>query len=51
MNNLGYLFAAYTFVWLAVSAYVYSIARRQETLAREIEALRKGLQKERGKSD
>jgi CcmD family protein len=51
MNNLGYLFAAYTFIWLAVLAYVYVIARRQQTLAREIQALREALQRESGKSD
>jgi CcmD family protein len=51
MNNLGYLFAAYTFVWIVVLGYVYSMARHQQTLAREIEALREALQKERGTSD
>jgi CcmD family protein len=51
MNNLGYLFAAYTFIWLAVLAYVYIIARRQQALAREIQALQNALQRESGKSD
>jgi CcmD family protein len=51
MNNLGYLFAAYTFIWVAVLAYVYVVARRQQTLAREIQALQEALQKESGKSD
>lgn len=51
MNNLGYLFAAYTFIWVAVLAYVYIIARRQRTLEREIQALREALQRELGKSE
>jgi CcmD family protein len=51
MDNLGYLFAAYTFIWLAVFAYVYIIARRQQTLARDIQALREALQRESGKRD
>jgi len=45
MNNLGYLFAAYTFIWVAVLAYVYTMARRQQTLEREIQELRKALQR------
>ena len=51
MNNLGYLFAAYTFIWVAVLAYVYMIAQRQRTLEREIQALREALPKEPGRSD
>jgi CcmD family protein len=51
MNNLRYLFAAYTFMWAAVLAYVYIIARRQQTLDREIQALREALQRESGKGD
>jgi CcmD family protein len=51
MNNLGYLFAAYTFIWVAVLLYVYFIAQRQRTLEREIRALRAALSKEPGRSD
>lgn len=47
MNNLGYLFAAYTFIWAAVFAYVYIIARRQKMLERELEALREMLKGDR----
>ncbi len=39
MENLGYLFAAYTFIWLAILAYVYTIARQQRHLEREIREL------------
>lgn len=40
MENLGYLFAAYIFIWIAILAYVYSLAQRQRNLERELEALR-----------
>lgn len=51
MNNLGYLFAAYTFIWLAVLAYVYIIARRQQELTRELQALREASKRDSGESD
>jgi len=51
MNNLGYLFAAYSFIWVAVLAYVYIIARRQQALAKEIQELREELEKENRQSD
>jgi CcmD family protein len=40
MKNLGYLFAAYTFIWIAILAYVYILAQRQRNLEREIKTLR-----------
>lgn len=40
MDNLGYLFAAYTFIWLVLLAYVYTIARQQRHLERKIRDLR-----------
>lgn len=51
MNNMGYLFAAYTFIWAMVFGYVYIIARRQQTLDREIQTLREALERETGKRD
>jgi len=51
MNNLGYLFAAYTFIWVAVLAYVYFIARRQRALEKELQALREALPREPGQSE
>jgi len=51
MNNLGYLFAAYSFIWAAVLAYVYIIARRQGALEREIQALQQALERNSAKSD
>jgi len=44
MNNLGYLFAAYAFIWVVVLAYVFMIARRQQALEREIKTLQQALQ-------
>lgn len=41
MENLGYLFAAYTFIWIAILAYVYILAQRLRNLEQELEALRR----------
>jgi len=43
MNNLAYLVAAYAFAWLAIFAYLYSIARRQRRMERELELLQRTL--------
>ncbi len=40
MDNLGYLFAAYVVVWLLLFGYMFSIARKQKQLEREIEMLK-----------
>lgn len=40
MQNLSYLFAAYTIVWGLVFLYIHSIARRQRALQKEIAALK-----------
>lgn len=40
MQNLGYLFAAYTIVWGLLFLYVHSVARRQRALQKEIAALK-----------
>ncbi|MBI2865739.1 MAG: CcmD family protein [Chloroflexi bacterium] len=39
MNNLGYLFAAYTIIWLVLFAYSFRLARRVEELRQRLEAL------------
>jgi CcmD family protein len=51
MNNLGYLAAAYAFAWLAILAYLYSIARRQRRLEHELETLQRALERETPKGD
>ena len=39
MENMGYLAAAYSVIWLAISFYVFILYRRQRQLRREIDAL------------
>jgi len=51
MNNLGYLFAAYAFIWAAVLAYVYMIARRQQALEKEIRILQHALERKQDQRD
>jgi CcmD family protein len=43
MGNLWYLALAYGVIWVFLLAYLYSIARRQESLRREIEAIEEAL--------
>jgi CcmD family protein len=40
MENAGYLFAAYTIIWLMLFGYVLVLINRQKRLSREIERLR-----------
>lgn len=40
-GQLGYLWAAVTVVWLGTFLYIVSIWRRQQRLQRELEGLRK----------
>ena len=39
MGNLWYLFLAYGGIWAALLVYLYSIARRQESLRQEVKAI------------
>ena len=39
MSGLGYLFAAYMTIWLLLFGYMFSIARRQKALEKEIKQL------------
>lgn len=48
MENLNYLFAAFTAVWALVFLYVVVLARRNRALEREIEELRELLQRRGG---
>ena len=43
MENLGYLLAAYTIIWVVVFGYVLLMQRKQRRLQRQIDALRKSL--------
>ena len=40
MENLDFLFAAYTAVWAMLFLYLHFLARRNRSLEREIEELR-----------
>jgi CcmD family protein len=46
VNNAAYLVAAYVFLWALVFGYLYSIARRQHALERDIQALRRAIERE-----
>ena len=41
---LPYLFAAFALTWVAFFAYLFFISRKEHTLRREIEALRRALE-------
>ncbi len=43
MDNLGYLVAAYTILWIAISGYIFSLSRRQRQLQREIDSLKERM--------
>ena len=45
MENLGYLLAAYTLIWAVVFGYVLFMQRKQRRLQRQIDVLRKSLDK------
>jgi CcmD family protein len=44
---MGYLFAAYAVFWALTFLFVFSIASRQKRLEKEIEALRRALEREK----
>ena len=48
---MGYLVAAYAVFWGLTFVYVFSIANRQRSLAREIEALKRALGKSKAQSE
>jgi CcmD family protein len=43
---MGYLFAAYAVFWALTFIFVFSIASRQKRLEKEIEALRRALERD-----
>ncbi|MBI2909350.1 MAG: CcmD family protein [Chloroflexi bacterium] len=47
MDNLVYVFVAYTVIWAAVFAYLITIGRAQADLRRQIDSLKEAL-KEKG---
>ena len=45
MENLGYLFAAYTVIWAVVFGYVLFMQRKQKRLQHQIDLLRESVKK------
>jgi len=43
MENLGYLFTAYTIIWAVVFGYVLFMQRKQRRLQRQIDLLRESV--------
>ncbi len=43
MEDLEYLVAAYTIIWIAISGYVLRLGRKQSKLQSEIDALTKEI--------
>ena len=40
MENLGFLFAAYTIIWVVLFGYVISVFTRQRKLQKELDLLK-----------
>ena len=47
-DNFWYLFCAYSFIWLAVAAYLGVLMAKQQALRRRIDDLRGRLGADRG---
>jgi CcmD family protein len=47
MKNLGFLFAAYSAIWVLLFMYIWTLSRRNRSLEREIEELRELLKHNR----
>jgi CcmD family protein len=45
MNDLTYLFAAYTIIWAVVFGYVFFMQRKQRRLQRQIDLLQESADK------
>ena len=46
MENVFYLFAAYTIVWLAVFGYIFYLHRKQEKLWQKVDILGEKVDKD-----
>jgi len=45
MENMGFLFAAFTIIWALVFGYVFCMYRKQRKLQREIDLLKEVVDK------
>ncbi len=50
MDNMGFLFAAYTVIWLGVFIYVLFLLQRENKLRRDIEGLKQEMKEKTGGS-
>ena len=50
MENLGYLFAAYSVIWAVVFGYILFMQRKQKSLQRQINRLQESTDKPRNDS-
>ena len=47
MENLGYLFAAYTVIWIVVFGYIFFMQRKQKKLQQQIHLLEQLLDRQK----
>jgi len=47
MDNMGYLFAAYTVIWAVVFGYIFFMQRKQRKLQRQIDMWRDSAEKQK----
>jgi CcmD family protein len=45
MENLGYLVAAYTIIWVVLAIYIFTLYRNQRRLRQEIDSLKEKLKR------
>jgi len=50
MENLGYLFAAYSVIWAVVFSYILFMQRKQKSLQRQIDRLQESADKPKNDS-
>jgi len=46
MSGLGYLGIAYVVVWLGIVAFLFAVTRRQRTLEKRLDELRRSLERD-----
>ncbi|HEC61911.1 MAG TPA: CcmD family protein [bacterium] len=51
MNNLWYLFAAYTIIWAVIWGYTLRLGKRQTLLLQEIKLLKAHLDEEQDRQE
>ncbi len=49
MDNLVYVFIAYTVIWAALFGYIITIGSAQKNLRRQIDALKEALREKGGR--